>query len=220
MLSVFHILYFSSLLTATVFAYLSFKKGNKAFVYILLMSALALLTEGIEIPIEHYRIHGFGFIMHIFNLFEYSLFCMYYIASCQNNHYKWLVRTSMVAYVVFWCYASIFIQHLRGVPTLNINVEGFLLFIIYCHLLFSIDAHSDLRIFDHPDFWISVGVLSYFGGVFAFFCMYQAMLHIYNADTRNLFGLITDPLNLILYSGTTIGLLCSIRNKRYLIASR
>jgi len=213
---IFYVLYFGLLIGTNVMAYLSYKKGNKKYLFILLMSFMALLSEVTFVPLSHYSQKGYAFIYFIYNLIEYSLLAMYYVKACQNNRYKFTAKLSIFFFAVFWFYVSFFIYKLHKLPALNIAVEGFLLFIAYSHLLFKIDADVNLFIYNHPDFWIATGIMIFFGGIFVFFVFYTPLAHLDRKQTSELYKIITEPLNLILYTCTIIGLTCSIRYQKYL----
>ena len=163
------------------------------------------------------KIVGYTFILHLFNLFEYSMFCMYYLKTCKTNQLKTVVRISIPIFIVFGLCSSWFLYHFVGLPVLNINVEGFLLFIIYSHLLFNLDDDENRVIYAHPDFWISIGVMIFFGGAFVFLELYPVLLHVDSDRASRQYGSILGPLNIIFYNSIIIGLICLIRNKKYLI---
>ncbi|MBB3054568.1 hypothetical protein FHS11_000978 [Mucilaginibacter gotjawali] len=95
-------------------------------------------------------------------------------------------------------------------PAINIDVEGLLLFVFYTHLLFYIDADIIDPIYAHPDFWISVGIMVFFGGVFVFLGLYPYLFNLDFDETMKLFSLITRPLNIFFYISIILGLINSI----------
>ena len=197
-------------------AYVSFKKGTNQALFIMLVLIATLLTEISAMTFSKYRIQGFDFIVHIFNLIEYVLFSMYYLEACRNSKLKIGVKLSIPLFIASGLWTSIFVYHFKGLPVWNIDVEGFLLFVIYSHLLFCLDDDKNRAIYTHPDFWISIGVLIFFGGAFVVFGLYPILLHLDPIKALNEYGFILKPLNMIFYNCIIIGLICLIRNKRYL----
>jgi len=202
---------------AAFLSYLSYRKGNDKSLFIMLVLIATLLIEISSRIFYLNRISGYTFILHLFNLFEYSMFCMYYLKTCKTNQLKTVVRISIPIFIVFGLCSSWFLYHFIGLPVLNIDVEGFLLFIIYSHLLFNLDDDENMVIYAHPDFWISIGILIFFGGAFIFLGLYPILLHMDAFSALTEYGAIITPLNMIFYNCIIIGLICLIRNKRYSI---
>jgi len=156
---------------------------------------------------------GFEWIYHLFNPIEYSVLCSYYLKACNVSRLKGTVAWSIPVFILFSLFISCFLYHFKSLPALNINVEGCLLFIIFTHLLFSLEVHINIFIYTIPDFWISVGILIFFGGVFVLFGLYSKLHYLDKIRTLELFDIITKPLNIILYSCFITGLIYSIRNE-------
>jgi len=166
--NLFFIFYFGILAITSVLAFLSYKKGDRKSIFLLILLIATIVTELSSLIITVYQIDGYTFRYYIFNLIEYTLLCMYYLKSCTNKKCRIGVRISIVLFLFFVLYTAIFITHFKGLPALNIDIEGFLLFMIYTQLLFSIDIPVEISIYLHPDFWISVGILIFYGGIFVF----------------------------------------------------
>jgi len=208
----FYLFYQGLILFALVLAYKLYYKSAKNRLSLVLLLPLTLIVE-----LSGDITTGSSWAYYIFNLFEYSLFCMYYLENCKVDRYKWVVKWSIPAFVILSFCVSMFYYHFKSLPSLNINVEGLLLVVIYVHLLFNLDVN--IAIYKHPDFWISAGILTYFGGAFAYFTFYRTLLHLNYAETISLFVLISIPLNTILYACITISQICITRNLKYFILS-
>jgi hypothetical protein len=212
----YYIIYHSLILLALLLSYLPYKKGAKKALFLVLVLLATFIVESITAVLRTNHIKGFSWIYHVFNLFEYTLFCLYYVKNCTVKKYKSVVIWSIPVFIIFSFCISCFLYGFTSLPALNINIEGLLLFIIYTQLLFNLDVHLKMSIYNHPDFWISTGVLIYFGGVFVYFSLYRTLVYLDRKENLKLFGTITQPLNIILYCCIIIGLICLLRNKKYL----
>jgi hypothetical protein len=217
MLSAFFNFYFSLLAAAIAIAYLAFKRGNKKSLIIVLVLTATLLAEVFSQVVYQYKIKRCNFSTHVFNLIEYPLFCLYYLKACNNDKFKFLVRLSIPLFLLFSILFSIFLYRFETLPVVNIDVEGFLLFIIYTHLLFNIDVDVSKYVYANADFWIATGLLVFFGGVFTFLGLYPILFHIDPTSALEEYGFIIRPLDIIFYSCIIIGQICLIRTKRYSI---
>src|SRR3569833_2243167 len=136
---------------------------------------------------------GISWLYYIFNLFEYTFLCLYYLGNCRVSKFKAWVKYSVPCFVLVSLCISIFYYHFKSLPALNINLEGSLLIIIFAHLLFNLDIN--FSIYKHPDFWISTGILIYFGVIFVYFTFYRLLLHLNHDQTIKLFIAFSIPLN-------------------------
>lgn len=216
-MSIYNAVYLSLLCFALIFAGKSFLSGVKSSLYILLVLCATFLDEIFStFAISHHI--SFDWAYHLFNPIEYTLFFLYYLNRCGSRGIRTIIVWSIPLYIVFSLCISIFYYHFHSMPAININVEGFLLFLFYTHLLFRLDENLNMPFYQYTDFWISVGVLMFFGGAFIFLGLYPFLFNVNVKETLNLFGLITRPLNIVFYSCVIIGLLCSMRNKKYFIS--
>lgn len=215
-MNIYYKIYLGLIFLAVLLSAIALKKWQKSSVYLLLVLCATLITE-IYSTYAFSRHQDFSWIYHLFNPIEYTLFCLYYIKTCKQCTFSVFAKYSIPVFVTFSLCVSFFVYHLQSMPSININLEGLLLFMLYTHLLFSIDIHLNEAIYHHPDFWISVGMMIFFGGVFVFLGLYPYLFNRSQADTLKLFDLITKPLNIIFYSCINAGLICLIRNTRYSI---
>jgi hypothetical protein len=211
----FYFIYHGLISIALLLACIAYKIGFKNKLFLILVLVATFMVEIVAAYLKYHHLKGI-WAYHIFNLFEYSFFSLYYIKNCPVKKYKKLVAYSIPVFVFFGLLVSRFLYHFHSMPSLNINVEGFLLFIMYTHLLFSIDVDVRLPIYAHPDFWVVAGVYAFFGGAFVYINLYHYLLDLDHNGTLALYGPIMDPLNIIFYNCIIIGLICNIRNRKYL----
>jgi hypothetical protein len=219
--STYNAIYLSLIALALLLAIKAYKSGvGKArfLVFVLSATLLVELYSTWAIPNKI----AFGWAYHLFNPIEYTGFCLYFLATHYSQKPKFWVKYSIPIYIIASLSISFFVYHVgkvqnrNAMPALNINLEGLLLFIVYTYLLFSLD--EDMPVYLTGDFWISVGVMSFFGGASIFLGLYSILFKINYEGTMGLFGLIARPLNIVLYCCIIIGLLCTIRNRKYSIA--
>lgn len=205
----YYLTYQSFILIGLVLSITAYRKGEKNIFFLIPLLAAAFLVE-----IMADVTTGFSWAYHLYNPIEYTLLSLYYLKNCRVSRYKSLVKWSIGVFIVAAVVLSQSVYKFHSLPALNINIEGVLLFVMYTHLLFNID--TDVVIYKHPDFWISTGILTYFGGVFACFNLYSTLLNLDPAQTEQLFGTISLPLNIILYTCIIISQICLlVRDKKY-----
>ncbi len=122
----------------------------------------------------------------------------------------------MLLFLIIIAYSILNKHYQQNSTTFNVAIEGFFLFIIYSHMLFNIDVDKNLSIYKLSDFWISIGILTFYGSTFVFFVIYPLMKKLYAIETNIEYDNILRPLNLFFYICIIIGLICSIRNKNFL----
>jgi hypothetical protein len=195
-------------------SFVTFKKGNKKSLYMCLLTSFTLFFEILTFFFDKEKITGFGFLYHLYIIIEYLLFSLYNLEACKGLKLNKWIKISIPIYTFISICISYFLYHFKGLPALNFDIEAFLLFLIYSYLLFNIESES--LIFKQPDFWISIGVLIFEGGVFVFFGLYPMLLRIDPIQAIIEYQYIIHPLNIVFYTFINIGLICLIRNRKSL----
>ncbi len=211
----YYYLYHSLIFLALLLSIIAYFRGNKKLIFLVLILLLAFIVELLTGIFKFYKIKGAAWMYHAYNLAEYPLFCLYYLKAIQTFVFRWWIILSVPVYILLCLSFSYFIYHFQSLPAYNIDLEGFLLFIIYTHLLFNLNLPKRMFIHAHPDFWIVIGVLIFYGGTFVFFGLYPKLIHLDHVKTIQLYGMIAGPLNIILYTCLITGFLCSIRNRKF-----
>jgi hypothetical protein len=210
-------IYLSLICLAFVLSFVVYRIGYKKSIFLLIVLFATLLTEGYSTYAFKKKI-SFVWLYDLFNPVEYTMFCLYYINSCPGVSLKKVAKYSIPAFIAFSLSVSYFLYHFNSIPSIQINTEGVLLFLFYTHLIFCLDLDLKVRIYMHPDFWIAIAVMIFFGGDFVFLGLYPYLFKMNSAETIALFSLITRPLNLVFYSCLNTAFICSIRNKKYFIS--
>ena len=197
---------------AAVASFLSYRKGNRRFIVLTILLVLTIIIEKLSLS-PHFG--NYVYTMHIFNLIEYSLFCLYFLQCCTNRKLKLCVGWSIPLFAIYGTCVSIFKYQYDHLPADNLDLEGILLFIMYTHLLFNIDVDINRLVYTHPDFWIATGIMVFFGGVFVLFGVYSGLKHASGDNAGKLYESISHPLNLFLYTCINVGIICSLKYKKY-----
>lgn len=98
--------------------------------------------------------------------FEYSCFAYFIFVSIQNKKIKQLILSLSICFIIF---QVVFGSRIYRLDSVSIGIETILLF-IYIFLFFYDHSKNNKTgyIYNHPTFWLSVGILLYLGGSFFF----------------------------------------------------
>lgn len=188
-----------------------YKRGYKPASYLFILFVITVIVELINYFAPRPKKDTVTFVMCCFNPIDYTLFSLYYLQYVTSKLLKRLVKWSIPLFVLYSLIVSQLVYRFNDFPSINIATEGFILFIFYTQLLFNLNDIRPIQ-FLH-NFWISIGILLFFGGAFALICVYPALVGISTTDALMAYGFIIQPLNDVLYFCIVIGLICLIRNK-------
>lgn len=211
-MNAYYWLYHSLIGVALLLAIWAYLKGHRHYKYLIILLSVTLIVELIA-EVILWTNGNFIWLYHTFVVIEYSLLCLYYLHT-DGSKRKWPVLSSIPLFIAFSISVSVFLYRFIGFPGININAEGLLIFILYSNLLFNLEVGDHLPLYRKADFWISISLLLFFGGSFIANGIYSPLLRLSTEQAVKLFGLINKPLNIILYGGFIIGILCSIVKKR------
>ena len=193
---------------AWILSFIVCMKGQRRFIPLCIVLTISMAEE-LVVAWLYSRGDDFIWIYHIYALFEYTFFCIYFMQMVSLKHQRW-IKLSILIFILASASISYWYYHFESFPGANINTEGVFICIICAYVLLNLDIHLFDAIYKHPDFWISLGVLIFFGGTFFSNGLYTYLLEIDRVQAKKLFNIINSPLNLILYSCFIIGFLCAI----------
>ena len=194
-------------------SFMAVLKGHKRYLYLAALMSLTLIVE-LYAEILGKKGYDFSWIYHAFNAFEYMLFVFFLLFSVKDSRIQKVIKYSIPIFVIGGLSISLLLYNFSGFPGLNINIEGFLLFLICTYILFNLEINSRQNILGHSEFWICTGILIFFGCTFFYNGIYTNIFNLDKATALRLFGVLNKPLNIILYSFIIIGTLClKIRKK-------
>jgi hypothetical protein len=214
MLNTYEFFYYGLIGLGIIQSFVALYQGHKRFFTILLVLLLTFTMEmAVKIAIDNNL--SFIWTYHVFTCLEYSLFALYLIQTPPLQPYRKYILFSLPVIVSLFLSISYFYYHFQDFPGININIEGFLLFIMCTVLLFRLDPAIESSIFSMPDVWLAFGLLAFYGGTFFYNGVYTKLVNMDEENARFLFHLINRPLNITLYTTINIGLLCLITKKKY-----
>lgn len=105
----------------------------------------------------------------IYTTFEYSFFTYLIAVSINNKKIRRFIIFFSITFIIFQAAFFSKIQYLDTLDSISIGIETILLF-IYIFLFFFDHSQNNKSgyIYNHPAFWLSVGILLYLGGTFFF----------------------------------------------------
>ena len=214
-MAVYFIAYYALITIALLLSFVAWTKGHKRFFYLLILLTLTLLTELLAHLLINEKIE-FVWMYHIFCPLEYTLLSLFFIAKIKISKLRTVFVVCIPVFIIFSIFISWLFYNFKTMPGINIGIEGFFLFCICTFRLFNLDINENRTIFKNSDFWICTGLLIFFGVCSIFFGVYTPLFNLSIINAFQLFGLIVEPLNLLLYSFIIIGLLCLKPEKKYI----
>lgn len=209
---IFYYLLIGSALTLSILLTLG---GNKRFLWMSILLAITLLVELVA-EVLIYSKMDFVWLYHLFSPIEYFLLSFYLTSEVVVRPLRFIFRLSTMLYGFCSLLISISVYQFKTMPSINIGVEGMLVFSLSTYRLFTLEVTDDRTIFLKSDFWIAISFLIFFGASSFFFGIYTPLFKLSANNAFSLFGVLVAPLNLLLYSFIIIGLACSIQKKKYI----
>ena len=182
-------------------------KGKRRFLPLCIVLTIQLAEE-LTVAWMYSKKMEFIWIYHIYALFDYTLFSIYFMQLVSPKYRRWIIF-SILAFVLISASISNWYYHFKSFPGANINTEGVFICIICTYVLLNLDIQRYDAIYKNPDFWICLGVIVFFGGTFFANGMYTYLFNIDKVQARRLF-IIVNTANLIQYTCYIIGFLCAI----------
>lgn len=209
----FYFIYYPLLVSGFILGLKTAIKKDGCFFLIAVLLGITLLEESV---VGVLRITGksFTWIYHLYTPINFILFALFFRQYINNRVVQQLIVLAVIFILGFDYAISIWLYNFDRFPGLLITVNGFLLTLICIFYLFNISA--DIPFFKNPVVWITIGVLLYFGGTAYFNGVYTKLLNMEEDKALELFGIINQPLNLVLYSCINIGFICCLRQKKYI----
>lgn len=183
-------------------------RGQRRYYPLNIILGVAFLMEMLVAWLYYSKIK-FVWIYHLYAIFEYTLFCLFFMRA-MSPALKRVVAISILMFALASGVISYWYYQFDAYPGVNINMEGILLCILCTYTLMTLDVRQYNAIQKHPDFWISLGLILYYGGTFFSNGLYSYLFTIDPEQAKKLFGTINKPLNLTLYGCFTIGFICAL----------
>jgi len=187
-------------------------RGSRRHFPLAILFTVTLLVElGAEILIALNI--PFVWLYHIYSPVEYSLISLFIAGGIESLRIRRAIRVSIPVFVAASLSLSTIVYRYADMPSINIGIESLLVFSQATVRLFNLEVTEDEPIFHKESFWISTGLLLFFGVCTFILGVYSPLFKLNPNDALNLFGMIVKPFNLILYTFIMAGLLCSVPGK-------
>jgi hypothetical protein len=183
-------------------------KGQRQFLPLCIVLTIQLAEELI-VAWMYSKGMEFIWIYHVYALFDYSLFSIYFMQLIARRYRRWIIL-SIFVFAAISLSISYWYYRFQNFPGANINTEGVFICIICTYVLLNLDIHRYDAIYKNPDFWISLGVMVFFAGTFFTNGLYTYLYQIDPVQAKKLFNIVNSPLNLIQYTCYIIGFLWAI----------
>ncbi len=192
----------------------TWKKIDSKVIYIAIVLLLGLITEFIVLVLKEQEI-AYEFAYHIYIPVEYTLFALFFRTKTAKKKIDRFILYSIPVYIITSVLLSAFFYHFKGLPSLNFNIEGFLIIIWSVWLLNSFDEFEETSIFMKPTLWLCMGLIVFYAGTFIFTGYYTYLKKTDKLLATTLNGYINNGLNIFLYFTMSISFICSQKIKKY-----
>ena len=159
--------------------------------------------------------------LSLYNFFSVFEFCFYFFVISliiSNKKMKKAVIVAMAMYFVIAITNIIFIQKLKAFHTVT-YAFGCLVIVAACVYYFFelFKLPKSVKLKNNPAFWICSGLLFFYCCGFPLYGMFNFLSGISRLIIRNFYSIIVI-LNIFLYSLFTIGFLCRLKVRKYILS--
>jgi len=175
------------------------------------------LTVFVELatPLRLIHFHGNNsWFFNIFTTIEFLYYSLIFFKLSKSHFQRKIIAITAGAFLIFTSINIFFIQGFRKFHTISYRV-GAVMVVVWCCLYFRqlMQSSEYIILIRNPYFWISTGLLFFYLGFFFYFSAFDYIVYKKIKFSKELFGIISDTLNILLYSCFVIALLCP-RKKR------
>lgn len=166
-------------------------------------------------PLHLLRFHGNNHLFfNVFTAVEFVYYSWMFSRVLYRKKEKRLVAATLAGFILFTACNIVFIQGTGRFHTISYRV-GALMIATWCFLYFRqlVRGRGPIRPVADPFFWISAGLMFFYLGFFFYFNAFDYIVYNHVAFHEQLWSIISNTLNTLLYSCFTIALLCPARRK-------
>lgn len=209
----YYVYYLFLIITLTL--YLIYARRDSILKPIGYLLVIAIITEGLV----EWRVQldkPYYFFYHFYGPIEYFFLCLFFVKVIQKKIFQIIIYATIPFFVTISLLISFNLLKLEGYQGMNTIIRGTFLIFWALIALFNLPYEKDLSIFRIPAFWILLGVLFYYGGVFFINGVYNGIQKNYPADKdyyRKIHNIINLAFNYYLYIMISIGILCLAKKK-------
>jgi len=166
-------------------------------------------------PLRLIHFHGNNsWFFNIFTTIEFLYYSFIFYHLFTTHFKRNIVAITVGMFLIFTWINIFFIQGFRRFHTISYRV-GAIMIVVWCFLYFRqlIQSAEYIVLIKNPYFWISTGLLFFYLGFFFYFSAFDYIVYKKVRFSVALFNIISDTLNILLYSCFVIALICP-RKKR------
>jgi hypothetical protein len=206
--------YITLMFIAFLLSVYTWKQIDRKVFYIVVVLMLGLIAEGIVLFLKSREI-AYGLVYHIYLPAEYTFYALFFRTKTVNRAINRFILYSIPCYVITSLILSIFFYQFKGIPSLNFNIEGFLIIVWSVWQLNSFDEFEETSIFMKPVLWLCMGLIFFYAGNFIFTGYYTYLKQTDRELAKRLNEYINNGLNIFLYLTMSISFICSQKIKKY-----
>lgn len=203
-MKIYLVIYFILLFLSLVTGVFNLKK-DVSFKYIVALISLSIVTEIGNLFTNQHKTGSYIW-YHFFTPIEYCLLTFYFLSYFHKKIIRYCIIVSQLIFILFCAFVSINLGLYEEYPSYLVIVEVFLiLFWAFFHL-FNIKPKLDTTIFNESFFWIDVGLVFYFSGIFFIDGVLKCIISSNRLESLQIYHTIFNCIfNYILYIFIIIG---------------
>jgi len=205
-----------SLVVATIFGFSLIKKLSLPFKLIVFQLFIGTITETIGLTLQHYGENN-SMEYNIYILLECCLLLLAIIALIQQKGIRNILFISLCIFIGFWV-CSISLTGMNAFAVYPFILSCILLTLGYLLLIIRMAKKVD-NLLEQPIFWLSVGIVVYFGPDIPLFSMFNYFKAHGKEKLGSYLYTINDVLGILRYLLTIYGFyLC--RRRKFIVDER
>lgn len=148
-------------------------------------------------------------ISNITMTFTFIFYSVFLLNALKRTLFKKRIKFLIFLSVFFSLINNVFVQGFWKLNTITILFQYSLLILITCYYFYELMNYTErLIVIELPAFWLNTGLLFFCLAQFLFFSAFGYMAYKGSHEFNNLFYVISNIANAILYSCLTVSFLC------------
>lgn len=136
-------------------------------------------------------------VLHIYTVIEYSFIAYFFSTLYVFQKIRVPILISIIIFSISSLYYSFFIANIFQFNSIPRTTECLLLFIIALYYSYKLFEHEDyVSLIKYPYFWVTAGILLYFGGNMVNFALYKFILTTSSPESGRDFWNVHSLLNI------------------------
>jgi hypothetical protein len=176
---------------------------------------LTLFVECVT-PFHWIRFHGNNaWFFNIFTTIEFMYYSLIFYHILQKGSLKKAVIIVAIIFLIFTCVNIFMIQGFHRFHTISYRA-GAIMVAVWCFLYFRqlLQSSEHIVLIKNPFFWMSTGLLFFYLGFFFYFSAFDYIVYKKIKFGKELWDILRETLNILLYSCFVIALICPRKNRQ------